>query len=84
VSHRRQQFSVLAAAAPVFVSRLADHWGKLYPYLDGMYMTFETDTDPALLLDAFPEPVLGRLRKLRAEWDPNQVFNRSFNIPPVP
>ncbi|KAB2977530.1 hypothetical protein F8R89_00200 [Streptomyces sp. SS1-1] len=45
---------------------------------------FETGTDPARLLDAFPEPVLTRLRRLKAEWDPHEVSNQNFNIPPTP
>lgn len=83
-SHRTQNFSVLAATAPTKVSRLDEHWGRLYPLLNGMYLSFETRTDPARLLDAFPEPVLTRLRRLKAEWDPHEVFNRNFNIPPAP
>ncbi|MEV6781249.1 BBE domain-containing protein [Streptomyces sp. NPDC051098] len=82
-SHRTQNFSVLAASARSYETRLAAHWGKLYPLLNGMYLSFETDTDPARLLDAFPEPALTRLRQLKAEWDPDEVFNRNFNIPPA-
>ncbi|TWD17673.1 FAD/FMN-containing dehydrogenase [Streptomyces sp. T12] len=82
-SHRTQNFAVLAATAPVQAPRLDAHWSKLYPLLNGMYLSFETSTDPARLLDAFPEPVLQRLRQLKAEWDPTEVFNRNFNIPPA-
>ncbi|MQY15508.1 F420-dependent glucose-6-phosphate dehydrogenase [Streptomyces sp. RB5] len=81
-SHRTQQFSVVAGTATGLGDRLDSRWGKLYPLLNGMYLSFETDTDPARLLDAFPEPVLGRLRRLKAEWDPDQVFDRNFSIPP--
>ncbi|MFG3323585.1 LLM class flavin-dependent oxidoreductase [Streptomyces sp. NPDC048171] len=81
--HRSQNFSVLAATAPAKVSRLDEHWDRLYPLLNGMYLSFETRTDPARLLDAFPEPALSRLRQLKAEWDPHEVFNRNFNIPPA-
>jgi FAD/FMN-containing dehydrogenase len=82
-SHRTQNFSVLAATAPDFVPRMNAHWARLSPHFDGMYLSFETDTDPARLLDAFPEPVLTRLRRLKAEWDPENVFNRNFPIPPA-
>ncbi|MFC7642107.1 BBE domain-containing protein [Streptosporangium lutulentum] len=27
---------------------------------------------------------LTRLRELKAEWDPDEVFNRNFNITPAP
>lgn len=82
-SHRTQQFSVLAASAPVHAARLNAHWARLYAHLNGMYLSFESDTDPARLLDAFPEPTLTRLRALKATWDPDEVFNRNFNIPPA-
>ncbi|MDX2647545.1 BBE domain-containing protein, partial [Streptomyces sp. PA03-1a] len=48
-----------------------------------MYSSFETDTDPTRLVDAFPKPVLTRLRALKAAWDPDNVFNRNFAIPPA-
>jgi hypothetical protein len=82
-SHRTQNFAVLAATAPLQAPRLDNHWDKLYPFMNGMYLSFETRTDPARLLDAFPEPVLQRLRQLKAQWDPAEVFNRNFNIPPA-
>lgn len=82
-SHRTQNFSVLAASAPSHVARMNAHWARLYPHLNGMYLSFETDTDPARLLDAFPEPALTRLSRLKAEWDPDDVFNRNFDIPPA-
>lgn len=82
-SHRTQNFAVLAATVPTKVPRLDEHWAKLYPLLNGMYLSFETGTDPARLHDAFPEPVLSRLRQLKAEWDPDEVFDRNFSIPPA-
>ncbi|MGW0080302.1 LLM class flavin-dependent oxidoreductase [Streptomyces sp. NPDC003393] len=82
-SHRTQHFSVLAATAPHLVPRLNNHWARLYPHLNGMYLNFETDTDPARLHDAFPEPVLSRLRRLKAQWDPDDVFDRNFDLTPA-
>ncbi|MBZ9642306.1 LLM class flavin-dependent oxidoreductase [Streptomyces sp. PSKA30] len=79
-SHRTQNISALAASAPSRVARMNAHWARLYPHLNGTYLSFETDTDPARLLDAFPEPVLTRLSRLKAEWDPDDIFNRNFNI----
>ncbi|AVT38443.1 LLM class flavin-dependent oxidoreductase [Plantactinospora sp. BB1] len=81
--HRTQNFSVLAATVPQRRSRLDRHWAELYPHLDGMYLSFEVDTAPERLLDAFPEPTLGRLRALKAVYDPDNVFDRNFPIPPA-
>ncbi|ROT32927.1 LLM class flavin-dependent oxidoreductase [Micromonospora sp. HM5-17] len=81
--HRSQNFSLIAAGAPGRTAEFERHWADLRPQLDGMYLNFETDTDPARLRDAWPEPTLGRLRALKATYDPDNVFNRNFPIPPA-
>ncbi|MFF0120285.1 FAD-binding oxidoreductase [Micromonospora arida] len=81
--HREQNFSVLAATVPDRRPQLDKLWAELYPYLDGLYLSFESGTDPARLLDAWPEPTLGRLRAIKASYDPDNVFNRNFPIPPA-
>jgi hypothetical protein len=81
--HREQNFSVLAATVPDRRLRLDKLWAELYPHLDGMYLSFESDTDPERLLDAWPEPTLSRLRAVKATYDPDNVFNRNFPIPPA-
>ncbi|MFJ6167692.1 LLM class flavin-dependent oxidoreductase [Micromonospora orduensis] len=81
--HRKQNFSVLAATVPDRRAQLDNLWSKLYSHLDGMYLSFESDTDPDRLLDAWPEPTLGRLRAVKATYDPDNVFNSNFPIPPA-
>ncbi|MEU7825973.1 LLM class flavin-dependent oxidoreductase [Catellatospora sp. NPDC049133] len=82
-AHRTQNFSVLAATGPANVAQLDKHWEDLSLHLDGMYLSFETRTDARLLHDAFPEPTLSRLRAIKAKYDPDNVFNRNFPIPPA-
>ncbi|HEV7974323.1 LLM class flavin-dependent oxidoreductase [Amycolatopsis sp.] len=82
-AHRTQNFSVLAATVPDRRARLDELWADLYPHLDGMYLSFETDLGEQRLLDAFPEPALSRLRALKAVYDPGEVFDRNFNIAPA-
>jgi hypothetical protein len=81
--HREQNFSVLAATVADRRPGLDKLWAELYPHLDGMYLSFESDTDPKRLLDAWPEPTLSRLRAVKATYDPDNVFNRNFPIPPA-
>ncbi|MGW1449002.1 FAD-binding oxidoreductase, partial [Micromonospora sp. NPDC002411] len=81
--HRDQNFSVLAATVEDRRRQLDKLWAELYPHLDGLYLSFESDTDPARLLDAWPEPTLSRLRAIKATYDPDNVFNRNFPIPPA-
>ncbi|GAB1820014.1 LLM class flavin-dependent oxidoreductase [Herbidospora sp. RD11066] len=78
--HRSQNFSVIAATAPQNAERLDKLWEEFRPQVDGMYLSFETDTSPDRLLDAWPEPTLGRLRELKAKYDPENVFDRNFSL----
>lgn len=57
-------------------------WADLVPALEGMYLSFETDTGPEVLARAFPPGHLARLRRLKAAWDPTGLFRDSFFIPP--
>ncbi|MEU7586869.1 LLM class flavin-dependent oxidoreductase [Micromonospora sp. NPDC049230] len=81
--HRTQNFSVIAATVPDRRAHLDKLWTELYPHLDGLYLSFESDTDPDRLLDAWPEPTLTRLRAIKATYDPDNIFNRNFPIPPA-
>ncbi|MEU7000227.1 FAD-binding oxidoreductase [Nonomuraea sp. NPDC046570] len=78
--HRTQNFSLLAATVPVLSARLNKRWEALREHLNGLYLSFETDTSPERLADAFPEPALSRLRALKQIHDPDNVFNGNFPI----
>jgi len=34
------------------------------------------------LEEVYPGPTLERLRDVKTQWDPDNVFRRNFNIPP--
>ncbi|WP_422772882.1 FAD-binding oxidoreductase [Plantactinospora sp. WMMC1484] len=80
-SHRSPQFQLTAMSSSD--DRLAAEWVRLRPHFDGLYLSFETDQRPERLLDAFPAPVLARLRDLKARYDPTNLFRDNFNIPPT-
>ncbi len=52
----------------------------MQPHFDGLYLSFETDTRPERLLEAFPEPALSKLRALKAAYDPTNLFRDNFNV----
>ncbi|HWV84511.1 MAG TPA: BBE domain-containing protein, partial [Capillimicrobium sp.] len=56
---------------------------EVHPLASGLYLSFDTDRRPERLLDAFPGPTLERLRALKATYDPDNVFDRNFPIPPA-
>ena len=81
-AHRHQNFDVGSVGRePAAFHR---HWDSLRPLLDGLYTSFETDTRPERLHDAFPGETLTRLRALKAAFDPDNVFDQNFPIEPPP
>jgi FAD/FMN-containing dehydrogenase len=57
-------------------------WNRLIPHLEGMYLSFETDTGPEVVARAFPPAHLERLRALKRTWDPSGLFRDNFFIDP--
>jgi alkanesulfonate monooxygenase SsuD/methylene tetrahydromethanopterin reductase-like flavin-dependent oxidoreductase (luciferase family) len=49
----------------------------------GLYLSFESDRDPDRIADAFPPATLDRLRRLKAQLDPYNLFQDNFNITPA-
>jgi hypothetical protein len=77
-AHRSANFSVVAMGSNQ--QRLNDAWEELYPFFDGIYLSFETDTRPERLFDAFPPKTLSRLRELKARVDPDNMFRDNFPL----
>jgi Luciferase-like monooxygenase/FAD binding domain/Berberine and berberine like len=83
-AHRHQNFDVNSVGLGAPEAEFRRHWDELRPHLDGLYLSFETDQRPERLRDAFPGGTLARLRELKARYDPDNVFNQNFPIPPGP
>jgi alkanesulfonate monooxygenase SsuD/methylene tetrahydromethanopterin reductase-like flavin-dependent oxidoreductase (luciferase family)/FAD/FMN-containing dehydrogenase len=80
-AHRHQNFNVSSVGADETSFRT--HWDGLRPHLDGLYLSFETDDRPERLEDAFPADTLSRLRTLKEQYDPDNVFDQNFPIEQV-
>jgi hypothetical protein len=83
-AHRHQNFNITSVGLGTSKVNFHRHWDELRPHLDGLYLSFETDRRPERLRDAFPTGTLTRLRGLKARYDPDNVFNQNFPIPPAP
>ena len=83
-AHRHQNFNVSSVGRGSAAGEFVRHWEELRSHLDGLYPSFETDERPERLHDAFPGDTLAELRQLKARYDPDNVFNRNFPIPPTP
>ena len=81
-AHRTQRFS-LNAVGRRGGDALDGLWDELRPHLHGLYISFDTDSRPERLHDAYPGQTLTRLRELKARYDPDNVFDQNWPIPPA-
>ena len=78
-AHRAANFSVTALGSNR--GRLDAQWDTLlYHHMEGLYLSFDTDDRPERVSDAFPPAHLARLRKLKQELDPGNLFRDNFNV----
>ncbi|WP_133766385.1 LLM class flavin-dependent oxidoreductase [Amnibacterium kyonggiense] len=77
---RDANFTVAAFGSPD--TEFDARWRELLPVLDGMYLSFESDTGPEVVARAFPPAHLARLRALKATYDPAALFRDNFFIAP--
>lgn len=80
-AHRGARFSITAMGSNA--QRLDRFWDGMRPLLVGVYLSFETDTSPERIAEAFPPATLERLRALKATLDPTNLFRDNFNIDPI-
>lgn len=80
-AHRHQNFAVSDIGTRQAPFRA--HWDELRAHLDGLYINFESDQRPERLADAYPGETLTRLRRVKAAYDPDNVFNQNFPILPA-
>jgi hypothetical protein len=49
----------------------------------GVYVNFLGNEGPARVREAYPGPTWDRLRKIKAAYDPTNLFRLNHNIPPA-
>lgn len=83
-AHRTQNFSLAATAGGRRRADIDAWWERLAPYLDGVYLSFETNQSPARVAEAFPPATLAKIGRLKALYDPSHLFDSNFGVAPVP
>jgi alkanesulfonate monooxygenase SsuD/methylene tetrahydromethanopterin reductase-like flavin-dependent oxidoreductase (luciferase family)/FAD/FMN-containing dehydrogenase len=77
-AHRSANFSLAVLGSSP--ERLDAAWAELAPFSIGSYLSFETRVSAANVEQAFPPATLARLRALKAELDPRNLFRDNFNV----
>ncbi|MBK1787393.1 LLM class flavin-dependent oxidoreductase [Prauserella cavernicola] len=80
-AHRDANFSLVVMGGDDEVVDAA--WELLRPFLDGLYLSFESSLRPERLAEAFPPATLSRLRRLKSTYDPEGVFDDNFALTPA-
>jgi len=58
------------------------YWASLLPFTDGYYVNEVADDKPALLDENYRGNI-GRLRQLKRQYDPMNLFRLNANIQPA-
>jgi len=78
-AHRHQNFSIMSVSM-IGGEPFDRAWKPAYQLMDGMYLSFETAHKPGHIEDAFPPKTLERLRSIKAERDPENIFHQNFGV----
>lgn len=78
-AHRSANFAVTALGSSR--RHLDEQWDSLvYPRMDGLYLSFDSDPRPERVADAFPPATLARLIELKSRFDPSGLFRDNFPL----
>ncbi len=62
--------------------RLDEGWDTMQRFFCGLYYTFDTDPRPERVRSAFPPSTLERLRALKLNYDPGNLFRDNLSLEP--
>jgi hypothetical protein len=62
--------------------RLDESWDNMQRFFCGLYLSFDTDPRPERIRSAFPPSTLERLRALKLQYDPGNLFRDSLFLEP--
>jgi FAD/FMN-containing dehydrogenase len=59
-------------------------WQPLTPMANGAFLNFLSDASEASVASAYPSVTYARLARIKAMYDPDNIFNQNQNIKPAP
>ncbi|MEU6577300.1 LLM class flavin-dependent oxidoreductase [Streptomyces sp. NPDC046805] len=81
-AHRDRNFAISVVEGSPRRAEVAAAWEGLGS--DALYLSFESHPDAHALEHAFPPATLARLRRVKAQYDPRNIFRHNFPIEPAP
>jgi FAD/FMN-containing dehydrogenase len=63
-------------------ARWASEFARALEHSDAAYVGFLSDDGPSRIHEAYPGPTWERLTRIKAMYDPNNLFRLNHNIPP--
>lgn len=82
-AHRSQMLCLTAFDVYPDRRNLDPAWQKFLPFVHGCYQNLDTDYSERTTREVFPSPTYERIQRLKTQYDPNNLFRRNHNIPPV-
>ncbi len=73
---------VLPTASAEEIEVATASWRKIQPFGQGPYLNLLSEDTGKEVIDAYPPETLKRLRKIKAEYDPENIFKTNYNIEP--
>lgn len=64
-------------------ARVEADWAAIEALGRGVYGNFLNATEPELVVKVYPVETMSRLRRVKAAWDPQNVFRRNHNVRPA-
>lgn len=89
-AHRNYEVFILAGkpvpvtTAPEEMERIRkEAWRPIEKFVEGAYINFQSDAGESSINAAYPPATYARLARVKAAYDPNNLFNQNHNIKPA-
>ena len=65
------------------IDRVSASWKTMLPFITGSYVNFFSTATAKDVAAAYPVATYERLAKIKKKYDPQNVFNRNYNVKPA-
>lgn len=65
------------------IVKASEPWSKIEAFSNGSYCNFLSDASEKSITASYPEATYDRLVKIKKQYDPDNLFNQTYNIKPI-